>query len=880
MKVSFRLASYYAEELTPDEALALRDAEGWIELKSGSFRTANILRVAPFAEHCIGQARDRVDAWIGKRTAAVASSVAVTSDLTVPVPDGLSYRPYQKAGINFMRTRHTSLNADVPRTGKQSPLDTLILTPTGWIKMGDVQVGMKVVGSNGHPVTVTGVFPQGVHPAYRITLNDGGTTRCGAEHLWAVNSPASRLRKRPYTVHTTAALMRRGLQDTRGRDKWSLPFGRLEGTEVQSALPMYLIGYLLGNGSTSSGSVTYSRHADDYEVTAYIQELLGSAFYIIERNTSENGVQSNIINTAPGENTLRKELLRLCLNKKSYDKRVPHECLFASRAQRIELLRGLLDSDGSCKDNRTVFHTTNENLAKDVQQLVWSLGGLASVKAYARPDKTSYDFDYAVRICVFEFCPFHLRRKVDQWAPSARLKKPRTIRSIEYIGDVEQQCISVDAEDHLYITDDYIVTHNTIQSIGVVNTYGRVLKVLVVAPANAKSNWCREAEKWLVHKGTIGYAEGDDLPDVDFLSINYELLARHADALRNVAWDVVVFDEAHYLKDGKSQRTEICFGAGKIPGLNGRLHRLFLTGTPIYVRPIDMWNIVKLANPLDLGKSWWSFAHRYCDAKSNGFALDATGRSNEEELQFKLRSSFMIRREKRDIGHELKPTRQTVILPKTGLSKVIRAERNAVQKNLATLYSLLAQQPTPDVVRQAMEAFEEYGDSLPAPVATARRELGLAKVKMAIEFIEETLLAENKLVVFAHHVDVVKEIAAAFPDFAVIVGGMTTKQRDKERERFQNDPTCRGIVGNIQAMGVAIELSAADTAIFVEGSWVPADMDQAEERIWLPNKTMPMTIIKLVVEDSLECAINAIVEMRQDSIDRTLSVHRLPGVAI
>jgi SWI/SNF-related matrix-associated actin-dependent regulator 1 of chromatin subfamily A len=413
----------------------------------------------------------------------------------------------------------------------------------------------------------------------------------------------------------------------------------------------------------------------------------------------------------------------------------------------------------------------------------------------------------------------------------------------------------------------------TIQSMGVINSYDRPLKVFVVGPAVSKTNWCKEADRWLVHKTTVGYCEGDENPKTDFLVCNYDILTRHIEWIREQPWDIVIADEAHYLKNKRTaQRTQAFF---TIPP--PKLHRLFLTGSPIYTRPIDIWPVVEVCDPHGLGRNWFSFVRRYCDAKKKGaVGWDTSGASHQEELQFKMRKSFMVRREKSDVLAEIPTARHTIYLPKTGLDRLIKRERNAVQKNLDALIKALELENTSEIEELAkFDGREDTDDLEMGSVAQVRRDLAVAKIGMVASFIEDMLLTEEKVVVFGHHRDVVKGLSLKFPGSACVMGGLSTKQRDEQIEMFRNDPSCRIIVGNMTSMGTAISLAVADVAVFAELSWIPSEIDQCEERIWDPTKTNPCSIYRLVLEDSLEAQIAAVLEARQASIDRIMSAKHL-----
>lgn len=423
----------------------------------------------------------------------------------------------------------------------------------------------------------------------------------------------------------------------------------------------------------------------------------------------------------------------------------------------------------------------------------------------------------------------------------------------------------------------------TIQAIGVMNTWETLYKVLVVCPATVKYNWERELRKWLVHDLSIGVVEGGAWPDTDVVVINYDLLSRHADKLRALTWDVAVYDECHALKNAQAQRSRVVFGYRKTPGIAAQ-QDLFLSGSALFKTPIDLWTICKKCDPHGLGRNWFTFTQRYCAPKKTRFGTDLSGASNLEELQFRMRSTFMIRREKTDVVAEIPPMRETVVLPKTGLEKLVRAEAKAAADELGDFAKLLDGVLDEDALNEILgyahadgverdaeeEAYMEDG-----PLATVRRDLALAKLGMCIEHIDELLEDEQKIVVFAHHRDVVDALKAAFPDAAMVYGGMSAKAKDDEVLRFQSDPNCRVFIGNIIAAGQGINLSVANLVAFVELSWVPAEMDQAEERIWDVLKTDTNSILRYVVEDTLDERMVRVLDKRQRNVQKAMNFNVL-----
>ena len=229
----------------------------------------------------------------------------------------------------------------------------------------------------------------------------------------------------------------------------------------------------------------------------------------------------------------------------------------------------------------------------------------------------------------------------------------------------------------------------TIQAIGVSNADASVRNVLVVCPAFLKPNWTREWRKWCVKGLKVAYVgKGGWMPEHDYADvvvINYDIVNKYRAQIDARVWDLLISDECHYLKNGKAQRTKAVLGArerGKPPiaGISAR-RRIFMTGTPICNRPIELWPLVQALDPTDLGRNFFAFAKRYCNAHNNGYGWDFTGSSNLDELQTKLRAKFMVRRLKADVLTELPPKRRQIVpLSSPEIAKVVGREGDTAKR--------------------------------------------------------------------------------------------------------------------------------------------------------------------------------------------------------
>ncbi len=338
-----------------------------------------------------------------------------------------------------------------PGSGKRLDVDTRVATPTGWRRYGDLQVGDEVVGCDGRATKVAGVFDHGRGLAYRVTFNDGASVVADPEHRWAVQTRKLRETTTATITVTTQDMVDQGVRSERegdriGRYKFFMPLvAPVQTDKIDLPVEPYLLGTLLANGSFSSDVVAIA--TNDAEVIVRCQQ--GSPqLRFAERTYATSTCRRWVLHRFHG--TLAGLGLDRLLSR---DKFVPAGYLTAHEDARRELLAGLLDSDGSCSPaRRACYHTTSRRLAEGVQELVWSLGGVARIDANARTP-----VEYTVCIWTPDN-PFRLPRKAERYAPRRWF---RAVTSIEPVGEREMRCIAVEAQDERYVVDGYVVTLNT-----------------------------------------------------------------------------------------------------------------------------------------------------------------------------------------------------------------------------------------------------------------------------------------------------------------------------------------------------------------------------------------------------------------------------------
>lgn len=354
-----------------------------------------------------------------------------------------------------------------PSMGKAQPLDARVLTTGGWTTMGELRPGDRLASVDGEPSLVSGIFPQGERQLFRVTFSDGRSTECCAEHLWRVHY---RDWEAPRVLSTDKVASM--LQRVRYRGRlWIDPFQGDFASKQAVPLDPWVLGALLGDGKLSGGSAMFS--SADPDMLEQLQARLGNSFAL----RAAGGYDHRIVQSTPhrrtgvqgvAPNPLKEALVELELwGLRSEQKFVPPAYLQTSREDRLALLRGLIDTDGWVEAWGSVrYCTASHQLALDVQTLVRSVGGICSIAE----KQTRYTHHGEKReglpayVCNIQHDSPELfvslvrkREKIGQRQRTKRL----TFAAIKPTRIAAAQCIAVTHPSRLYVTDDFIVTHNT-----------------------------------------------------------------------------------------------------------------------------------------------------------------------------------------------------------------------------------------------------------------------------------------------------------------------------------------------------------------------------------------------------------------------------------
>lgn len=592
---------------------------------------------------------------------------------------------------------------------------------------------------------------------------------------------------------------------------------------------------------------------------------------------------------------------------------------------------------------RKAWITDRRDLAESIQGISWSDAAREHVAKIDALAETSFAMSYAKESAFAPIVPDRLHPRTG--LPMAFF--PYQAAAIEYILP-RKDCLLADAPG----------IGKTPTAVGVFNCDLKLRQVLIICPASLKEHWRREFELWKTRPVSVGIAEAsydekvqdgcykngnpkfrkithrDVWPGTDVVIINYEILERFHDDIKSRVWDYIVCDECHALKTSESGRTLFVLGGsrkedveveGKTitvtdPKTGEKINRpktrkewvwynaieanrrLFLSGTPILNRPIELWPVLHAFDPGGLGRSYKEFAYRYCDAftdlnrgKPGVGSLNVSGASNGAELGKIMRERMMIRRLKKDVLPELpQKFRQVILLETPEIKKWVAREDEIAQQLKLYEKHMLGGEPyeieaqTGDQIVHAAEAlglrdaFEDTGEfkayamkldyaasvlGLEPPyvailfeeLAQVRRELGIAKLSGVVPWVKEFIHGSGeKLLLFAYHTDVIEGLMQKLSVFnpACIYGKVPVPKRQLQVDRFQDDEDCDLGIMQIDCAGVGFTMTRAWNVAFAEEDWVPKKKDQAEDRVCRVGQTAEKVMsFSLVANGSLDARI-------------------------
>lgn len=415
-----------------------------------------------------------------------------------------------------------TLLGGLSNVGKEQPVSEPVLTENGWIHMRDIKVGTRVYGRDGKLHNVTNIFPQGIKNIYEVTFNDGTSTRCGLEHLWKVYTERQRYKNNKDNKDRHKVISLKEMINDYKKEhynkknkcyitsyKYSVPINKPIEFNNHKELPIdaYALGLLLGDGGFTTNVITFTNPED--ELFDQLERLLKPLEIELHYKNHTKCKQATLIYSHIGNrNILRDALKQLkLLGCDSRSKFIPDVYKWSSVENRAKILSGIINTDGSVESTtrRSIaISTYSKQLAKDITEVARGLGFIATFNEYDRTNKNStkkYDkeVEYCIRLLSNDWSILSLSKKHNDRLIPLTTNRKKSIVDIKFIGKEESQCIMLDGEEHLYITKDYIVTHNstvarstTIPSIISMNE-----KILIMVNEDSLAKWQREMLVWI-----------------------------------------------------------------------------------------------------------------------------------------------------------------------------------------------------------------------------------------------------------------------------------------------------------------------------------------------------------------------------------------------
>ena len=832
---------------------------------------------------------------------------------------------YQKKAVKFFELNDgLAILGDQPGVGKALNSNETVFKENGAVRIGDLKVGDKIFSQDGILYEVKGVYQQGINDCYKVTFNDDSFVECNMEHIWTVRNVNMRRRNTGWVTKTLEELVNSGLCynnspkriETNRKPvlKWEVPItAPVKYTKKEFLIHPYILGALIGDGCLCQKSIAISIPDNQIQIREIIDSKLPNGFKTKLDNYSNCPKYHLTRNASVGKNIIKSEIKKLELDVKSGKKFIPKGYLLGSIRQRAELLRGLMDTDGSADKNRIHYHTTSKRLSHDVVSLIQSLGGQAFVKEYDRSLENK-PTEYRVNVRV-KICPFHLKQKKRNWNIVKSNYCSKYIKSVEYTGKHDQVCISVDSPNSTFLTTNYIVTHNTAPAF----TYAikHKLRTLIICPASLKLMWRKEILKFTNEKAfvfklipkkksnIVAYSKEESL----FHITNYEAIESYIKVeythkcggamvkpdgkIGKCTWeqtdltkqykkcpicentgaiksrisslvsfqdnfgqeldpsdyDLIIIDECHRMKEIKTTWTKIIHKA-----FSEIPKKILLSGTVIKNRPFEFFSTLNFVYPKEW-KNSHEFGSRYCAGFQDNYGWNYDGASNLEELFVRV-SPYFLRRLKRDVLKELPP--KTYLDIPIELDDKEYAEYQKIEK---------------EVKKEIVDGKEvEKKESYLAKIHKLKMFTGKIKVKRVKEMIEDIIDGGEKVVVVSDYIEMAEEVAKMFEGVSVLhTGSMGDTEKQESVERFQEDKKIKVFSGMVLASGVGITLTAASKLIVIGFPWDPASLEQIHDRIHRAGATSDnIEIITLICQDTVDEDIVELLNDKSYIVTKTL----------
>lgn len=425
----------------------------------------------------------------------------------------------------------------------------------------------------------------------------------------------------------------------------------------------------------------------------------------------------------------------------------------------------------------------------------------------------------------------------------------------------------IEANNGRAIIADQMGIGKTAQALGYI-VHNNIKKTLVIVPASVKLVWKKEIKKFTKLKSAFIDSKIKKLTQIesiqffkehDIFIVGYDSVTTNKQLLKAIPWDLLVCDEFHYIKNNTAQRTKAVKSlAIDIPKI------ILLSGTPMLNRPVELFNGLQMIDP-KTWNNWFKFTLKYCQGHRGYWGWDASGASNIADLRLKI-NKYFIRRNKSDVLKELPPKQYTDI--PVELDKETMFEYGLAVNSFIEYLKDFKKKTDAEVKRSlAAEKLVRLG--------ALRQITSKGKIHAAIDFIKEVVDAGEKIVVFSVYnepLEKIKDVLNQDGKIAVILTGQESDaQRESAVESFQNSDKIKVFLGGTKSAGVGLTLTAASNVLFLDYSWVPADHDQAADRIHrIGQEAESINIYQLYSKDTIDETMIQLLNKKRDIFSKLI----------
>ena len=399
---------------------------------------------------------------------------------------------------------------------------------------------------------------------------------------------------------------------------------------------------------------------------------------------------------------------------------------------------------------------------------------------------------------------------------------------------------------------------------------------ITVCPSVVKYNWQNEWNSWVNRKVVIVDTSDSEKKVLDkvlnheVVIMNYHSITKFQEILKKINFASMIVDESHMAKSSKTKRTKA------VKKIARKLDVVLeLTGTVVTNKPVELISQLEILGKLGDFGGYWPFINRYTNPQRTYWGLDMSGASNLDELHEKLRSICYIRREKNEVLKEL-PDKQRVILDVdiSNREEYNQAEDDLVSYFRSTQFEDKKIRNEISKIKDPIErkkALREYGEKKAQSAQQAehlvrinvlRKLSAEGKMKESFNWIDNFLETGEKLVVFAHHTDIVDRVRDKYK-CNKIDGSVKDKKRQEIIDDFQKNPEPNLLVCNIKAGGVGITLTAASNVVFLELPWTPSEIEQAIDRLHRIGQKNSVNAYFLLGENTIDKDIYDLIENKR-----------------